>query len=39
MIDIRRNIEKVYKNIDPFWGKYAELNNAIVPDNGMIQNF
>lgn len=39
MIDIRRNIEKVYKNIDPFWGKYAELNNAIVPDIGMIQNF
>lgn len=38
-IDIRRNIEKVYQNKDPFWGKYAELNSAIVPDIGMIQNF
>jgi len=36
MIDIRRNIEKVYQNRNPFWGKYAELNSAVVPSIGMI---
>ena len=39
MANLKRNIRQVYKNIEPFWGKYSELNNAIVPDIDMIQQF
>lgn len=39
MIDLKRNIEKVYTNKDPFWGKYAELNNATVPSLDAIQAY
>jgi len=39
MIDLKRNIEKVYSNKDPFWGKYAELNYATVPSIDAIQAY
>ena len=39
MANLKRNIRQVYKIIEPFWGKYSELNNAIVPDIDMIQQF
>lgn len=39
MKDLRRNIQDVFVDKEPFWGKYIELNNAIVPDIGMIQRY
>lgn len=39
MIDLKRNIEKVYTNKEPFWGKYAELNNATIPNIDAIQAY
>ena len=39
MIDLKRNIEKVYTNKEPFWGRYAELNNATVPNIDAIQAY
>lgn len=39
MLDFKRNINKVYKNRDPFWGKYVELNNVEVPSLDAIQQY
>lgn len=39
MLDLRRNIEKVYSDMDPFWGKYADLNLAKVPQKSEIQEY
>lgn len=39
MADLRRNIRRVYKGLEPFWGKYTVLNDAKVPDIPMIQQF
>lgn len=37
--DLRRNINKVYSNQEPFWGKYVELNNASIPTLSSIQQY
>lgn len=36
--NFKRNINPVYAK-DPFWGKYIDLNNVVVPDVSMIQNY
>lgn len=38
MNGLKRNINTVWAR-EPFWGKYEELNDAIIPDLKMIQNF
>lgn len=38
-IDFKRNINQVYKDQEPFWGKYIELNNASVPSLSAIQEY
>ena len=39
MLDFKRNINRVYKNREPFWGKYVELNNVEVPSLDAIQQY
>lgn len=37
--DLRRDINKVYSDKDPFWGKYEILNEATIPGLDDIQNY
>ena len=39
MLDFKRNINRVYKNREPFWGKYVELNSVEVPSLDAIQQY
>ena len=38
-MSLKDNIVEVYKGEEPFWGKYKDLNNAIVPELKEIQEY
>lgn len=39
MANFKRNIHREYAGIEPFWGRYEELNNVSVPSVSAIQEY
>lgn len=39
MADFKRNIHREYVGMEPFWGRYEELNNVSVPSVSAIQEY
>lgn len=39
MADFKRNIHNEYAGMDPFWGRYEELNSVSVPSVAEIQEY